>query len=91
MGGSGCQESRYGSFDLRHPCGDLEWRVRGGLQEDVGEVLAYEVKRGLPWPSSGSDSALPLQGARVRSLVGELRSHMLCSMAKKKIKCQETG
>ena len=29
---------------------------------------------GLPWRSSGLDSVLPLQGAWVRSLVGELRS-----------------
>ena len=41
---------------------------------------------GLPWRSSGSHSALPLQGARVQSLVGELRSHMLCGVAKKKKK-----
>ena len=30
--------------------------------------------QGLPWWSSGLDSVLPLQGARVWSLVGELRS-----------------
>ena len=34
-------------------------------------------KVGLPWPSRGWDSALPLQGARVRSLAGELRSRIL--------------
>ena len=27
---------------------------------------------GLPWCSSGKDSALPMQGVRVRSLVGQL-------------------
>ena len=27
---------------------------------------------GLPWHSSGSDSAFPLQGAQVQSLVREL-------------------
>ena len=32
----------------------------------------------------GLDSALPLQGAQVRSLVGELRSHMPHGKAKKK-------
>ena len=32
------------------------------------------------------DSAHPLQGARVRSLVGELRSHTPCSVAKKRKK-----
>jgi len=32
---------------------------------------------GLPWQSSGEDFTLPLQGnVWVRSLVGELRSHM---------------
>ena len=40
--------------------------------------------RGLPWWSSGWDSMIPLQGAWVWSLVGELRSHMLCGVAKKK-------
>ena len=30
----------------------------------------------LPWQSRGEDSALPMQGARVRSPVRELRSHM---------------
>ena len=37
---------------------------------------------GLPWQSSGQDSALPLQGERVRSQVGELRPRMLHSAAK---------
>ena len=39
---------------------------------------------GLPWRSSGWHSTLPMQGARVRSLVGELGSHMLHGAAKKK-------
>ena len=34
-------------------------------------------KVGLPWQSRGWDSELPLQGAQVRSLVGELRSRIL--------------
>ena len=38
----------------------------------------------LPWRSSGSDSALPLQGPWVWSLVGELRSHKPQGAAKKK-------
>ena len=42
---------------------------------------------GLPWRSSGWDSEPPMQGAWVRSLVGELRSHML-HMAKKKKESQ---
>ena len=39
---------------------------------------------GIPWPSGGWDSELPLQGARVPSVVGELRSRKLCGAAKKK-------
>jgi len=39
---------------------------------------------GIPWQYSGSDSMLPLQGARVPSLVEELRSCMPRGMAKKK-------
>ena len=45
-----------------------------------------ETEEGLPWWSGGKDSALPMQGAQVRSLVRELRSHISCSMAKKKKK-----
>ena len=44
---------------------------------------------GIHWQSSGQDSALPLQEAQVRSLVGEVRSHMPCSVAKKKKKERE--
>ena len=33
-------------------------------------------RQGLPWWSSDYDSALPLQGALVQSLVGEVKSHM---------------
>lgn len=39
---------------------------------------------GIPWPSAGWDSELPLQGARVPSLVGKLRSCKLCGAAKEK-------
>ena len=39
---------------------------------------------GVPWQSSGSDSRLLLLRAQVRSLVGELRSHKLHSVAKKR-------
>ena len=37
--------------------------------------------------SSGKDSALPLRRAWVQPMVEELRSHMTCSMAKKKKMC----
>ena len=41
---------------------------------DFFQLFEYvkTILRGLPWWSSGQDSALPMQGARVRSLVGEL-------------------
>ena len=39
---------------------------------------------GFPWRSSGQDPALPLQGAQIQSLVGELRSRKPRSTAKKK-------
>ena len=56
-------------------------RLRKGHPKDAEE--------GLPWPSSGEDSTLPLQGTRVRSLVRERRSHKLCGTAgKKKVKMQ---
>ena len=42
-----------------------------------------EDSKGIPWRSNGLDSALPLQGAQVQSLVGELRSHELHSVAQK--------
>ena len=35
---------------------------------------------GIPWESSGRSSELPLQGAQVQPLVGELRTHMLCGV-----------
>ena len=38
---------------------------------------------GIPWQYSGSDSMLPLQGARVPSLVEELRYCMPRGVAKK--------
>ena len=37
----------------------------------------------LPWSSNGSDSSLPLQGAQVQSLVGELRCCMPCGTPQK--------
>ena len=38
---------------------------------------------GLPWWSTGWDSALSLQGLWVRSLVRELRFHILYDVTKK--------
>ena len=43
----------------------------------------------LPWQFSGWDSMLPLPGSWVRSLVGDLRSHMPLSKAKNKEKMKK--
>ena len=45
-----------------------------------------ENREGIPWWSSGKDSALSLLRARVQSLVRELRSCKPCSVAKKEKK-----
>lgn len=44
--------------------------------------LKNNKQAGLPGWSRGSDSTFPKQGEWIRSLVGELRSHMLYGMAK---------
>ena len=46
-----------------------------------------EMTQGLPWWSSGEDPVLPLQVARVHSLVRELRSHT--QRSQNKIKTRE--
>ena len=54
---------------------------------DIRIILKYKVinkNPRVPWKSSSSDSKLPLLGPRVQSPVGELRSGMLCGVAKKK-------
>ena len=51
------------------------------------ELLAQCCKRwvwGIPWQSSGSNSALSLSMAWVQPLIPELRSHKPCDVAKKK-------
>ena len=45
-------------------------------------LLEITTKLGHSWWFSGYDSMLPLRGAQVGSLVGELRSHMPHSAAK---------
>ena len=46
------------------------------------ENIQRRYRWGLPWPSCGQDSALPLQGVWVWSPVRELRSRMLQSVVK---------
>ena len=53
---------------------------------EIEKLLEENKKGGLLWWSSGSGSVLLLQGAWVRPLVRELRSHMSCNMAKGKKK-----
>ena len=50
---------------------------------DLTQYHGFKYSLGLlPWKSSGKDSALPMQGAWVQSLVRELGSPMLHSAAK---------
>ena len=48
------------------------------------------IREGIPWWSSGYDSTLPLQGALVGSLGGELRSRMPRRAAERKKKNNNT-
>ena len=52
----------------------------------VYNVVLITAIQGPPWWSSRWDSALPVQGVQVRSLVGELGSHMSRGVAKKDLK-----
>ena len=59
-------------------------QVEGSLH--CAMLPLQEVIMGLPWRSSDWDTALPMQGPWVQSLVRELRSHMPCGEAIKKKK-----
>ena len=52
-----------------------------GEDEDAG--VSKLGRKDIPWQSSDLDSAFPLQGVQVQSLVGGLRSQKLNSAAKK--------
>jgi len=73
------------------------FKVGGGNQEGllVGAVFCPPYirieERGLPWPSSGLDSVLPLQGAQVRSLVMEVLHAVKCNQKKKNRRELKTG
>ena len=54
-----------------------------GHGKDFGFYSSRDGIPGIPWQSSGWESAFPLQGAWVPSLV-ELRSHKMCDAAKKR-------
>ena len=55
---------------------ELQFQLDTHLPQDLGSATSTLNFRGLPWRSRGEDSAFPMQGARVRSLDGELRSHI---------------
>ena len=52
----------------------------------VNVEFGSRTRRGLPWRSSGENSALPVQGTWVPSLYWELRLHKPLSWGKKKKK-----
>ena len=52
-------------------------------------AFSAEKLQGIPWRSSSLDSVLPLQGAWVQSLVGQLSSHKPCDVVKKQKKSKE--
>ena len=64
------------------------WQVPQSPTEWSVTLLVLHFKssnyEGLPWQSSGLDSAVSLQRVWVWSLVRELRSHKPCSVVKKK-------
>ena len=65
-------------------------QVEGSLH--CAMLPLQEVIMGLPWRSSDWDTAHPMQGPWVQSLVRELRSHMPCGEAnKKKSRKRESG
>ena len=62
--------------------------IPGSNDPLLGQINLLE--QGILWWSSDYGSMLLLQGARVWSLVGELRSHMLCGTAKHKTNRNKT-
>ena len=65
---------------------DGRWgRENFDMPVDQWSIMVSRVHaQGIPWQSNGRVSALPLLGAQVWSLVGELRSHKPHGVAKKK-------
>lgn len=61
-----------------------------GLKRNTRNLcLMHKKIRGLPWQFSGWDSMLPLPGSWVRSLVGDIRSHIPLRKAKNKEKMKK--
>ena len=64
-------------------------QIKTGISHHVVHWHDYDQRdrgQGLPRLSSGQDVTLPLQGARVRSLVREVRSYVLSDVEKKRQK-----
>ena len=65
--------------------------------QNLGDYPPPPIRRGLKdllglsWWSNGQDSTLPMQGARVQSLVGELRSCRPCGQKKKNPLISQVG
>ena len=75
--------SIIGYFPHKHELINTHLNTRGGLWRS----LEFSLESALSFlviclTNSVVKTALPMQGARVRSLVKELRSHMLCGVAK---------
>ena len=62
------------------------WRGQGGCVEGI---IRKQKDSGIPWQSSGLNSAFPMQEAQVLFLAGKLRSRTLHNKAKKKKKERE--
>ena len=73
-------EGMLESVVLRHwlnlPCLKQLFLNSSGSFVVFAVLLLLKVIKGLTWWSSGYDFMLPMQGARVRSPVRELRSHI---------------
>ena len=63
-----------------------KWRHMG-VKTNKQNNLHKEDTPGLPWWSSGPDSTLPMQGARVWSLISELKGASL-GLSRKESACQ---
>ena len=60
-------------------------------REAATDLPSSRRNQGPPWWSSSCNSELPLQGVQVRSLIGDLRSHMLHGRARKKERKKSTA
>ena len=76
---------RYFTLNRRDN-GSCDSKARGENEVEVFLRFKLILFTGASPVSSGECSVLPPQGAQVQSLIGELRSHMLCGVAKREEK-----